>query len=105
MDKVEYQDVKISKYMAINHSGDDYYVPPSSAYALDTDGQVYSWGSNYKGQLGHGDTRNRKLPSQILSLKRKQIRLIDIGGDYGVMLGKDNKVEPSYTCLETKPTD
>ena len=53
MDKVEFIDCKISKF-----DGDD-----SHAVSLDQNGKVYSWGNNQHGQLGHGDTRDRKLPS------------------------------------------
>ena len=81
--------------MAVNDTGETYYMPESCAHAIDANGQVYSWGSNQRGQLGHGDTRNRKLPSQILSLKRKEIRYVDVGGDFVVMLGRDVKVQDS----------
>lgn len=31
-------------------------------------GEVYSWGSNFKGQLGHGDFENRFTPTFVSSL-------------------------------------
>lgn len=92
MDKVEYQDCKISKFLTSLQGNDEVVKPSSTAYAIDMNGQVYSWGANNHGQLGQGDTRNRKLPSQILSLKRKEIRFVDIGSDFAIMLGKDVRV-------------
>ena len=50
MDKTEFTDCVISKFDAI-------------AVALDKNGKVFSWGKNELGQLGHGDTRDRKLPT------------------------------------------
>jgi len=44
--------------------------------------------------LGHGDEKDRKLPSQILQLKRKEVSQISIGGDFVIMLGKDIKLHP-----------
>jgi len=100
MDKVEFSDCKISKYEAIDPAGNGYYLPEPSALALDASGHVYSWGCNHKGQLGHGDSRNRKLPSQILSLKRKELRLIEMGGDFTIMLGRDIKIKDSAPELQ-----
>ena len=50
---------------------------------------MYSWGGNTLGQLGHGDQRIRKLPTQIQSLKRKTITKASIGHNFVVMLGRD----------------
>jgi alpha-tubulin suppressor-like RCC1 family protein len=54
MDQVNFVDCQISKYSQ-----------KSTALAVDMQGKVYAWGHNNMGQLGHGDTRNRKLPTQI----------------------------------------
>ena len=54
MDQVNFVDCQISKFQ---HQ--------STALAIDQAGKVYAWGHNSLGQLGHGDTRNRKLPTQI----------------------------------------
>lgn len=38
------------------------------SYALSKDGEVYSWGLNFKGQLGLGDFENRNEPTLVESL-------------------------------------
>ena len=30
---------------------------------------MYSWGANYEGQLGHGDNKNRNIPTIISGFK------------------------------------
>ena len=45
--------------------------------------------------MGHGDEKDRKLPSQILQLKRKEVSQISIGGDFVIMLGKDVTLHPA----------
>jgi hypothetical protein len=37
--------------------------------ALIWDGRVYSWGSNYYGELGHGDTEDRREPALVEGLE------------------------------------
>lgn len=64
MDKVEFVDCQMSKYQEND----------CSALALDSQGKVYSWGKNTHGQLGHGDKRDRKLPTLVLAIKNKEIR-------------------------------
>jgi alpha-tubulin suppressor-like RCC1 family protein len=62
MSGVQFVDVVLSKF---SNQG--------SAIALDSQGRVFTWGSNEFGQLGQGDSRCRKLPTMLLGLKRKQI--------------------------------
>jgi alpha-tubulin suppressor-like RCC1 family protein len=38
------------------------------SYALSKDGEVFSWGLNFKGQLGLGDFENRLEPTLVESL-------------------------------------
>ena len=59
------------------------------ATAIDSQGRVYAWGSNRNGELGHGDTRSRKLPTQVQALKRKKISDVMIGHHFVILLGKD----------------
>ena len=88
MDKVMFSDCRLSKFHSVNADSAEEMLG-AAAIAIDMRGHTYTWGDNRYGRLGHGDTRARKLPSQILSLKRKAIRDIAIGGDFVIMLGKD----------------
>ncbi|KAF5837112.1 regulator of chromosome condensation 1/beta-lactamase-inhibitor protein II [Dunaliella salina] len=47
--------------------------------AGDADGNLYSWGRNEKGQLGHGDLVNRNNPKIVEELKGKHIGQLGIG--------------------------
>lgn len=38
------------------------------SYALSTEGDLFSWGLNFKGQLGLGDFENRNEPTLVESL-------------------------------------
>jgi alpha-tubulin suppressor-like RCC1 family protein len=44
------------------------YAGNSCAFAIKTNGTLWSWGSNSSGQLGVGDTINRSSPTQIGAL-------------------------------------
>eukprot|EP01130_Rhizamoeba_saxonica_P010984 TRINITY_DN4540_c0_g1_i2.p1 TRINITY_DN4540_c0_g1~~TRINITY_DN4540_c0_g1_i2.p1 ORF type:complete len:834 (-),score=174.15 TRINITY_DN4540_c0_g1_i2:36-2258(-) len=60
--------------------------------ALTRTGRVYSWGSNEYGQLGHGDTGDRKNPTLILTLKSTTIIKVFAysSGDMNVSLALDS---------------
>ncbi|CDK99772.1 protein of unknown function [Magnetospirillum gryphiswaldense MSR-1 v2] len=70
--------------------------PDSSAafYALMEDGDVYSWGYNGYGQLGHGDTGNRTIPTKIAAFERNVQCIVAAGGSYGFahFVTTDNKL-------------
>jgi len=93
MDKVAFSDCQISKYHA----------QKCSAVALDANGRVYAWGKNDCGQLGLGDSRDRKLPTQLQSLKQKQIRNIAIGDEFVVLLGKDVVLSRANSPSRSRP--
>lgn len=40
--------------------------------ALKSDGSLWSWGGNFSGQLGHGDTSSQTVPTRLLNLKLSQ---------------------------------
>jgi alpha-tubulin suppressor-like RCC1 family protein len=42
-------------------------------------GKVFSWGSNDCGQLGHGDTEDRRVPTKVESLDELVITKISCG--------------------------
>eukprot|EP01135_Chromosphaera_perkinsii_P004071 Nk52_evm2s268 gene=Nk52_evmTU2s268 len=54
--------------------------------ALTSEGLVYGWGQNSKGQLGMGHTRLVKTPSVIEELSGKNIAKIGCGSDYSVFV-------------------
>ncbi|MFN4942951.1 MAG: Ig-like domain-containing protein, partial [Akkermansiaceae bacterium] len=41
----------------------------SHSFALKSDGSLWSWGYNYYGQLGHGNTSSLMVPTKLLNLK------------------------------------
>ncbi len=47
---------------------EDFYAAYNCAYVLLNNGDVFSWGLNDYGQLGHGDRQNRNLPTKIAAL-------------------------------------
>jgi len=38
------------------------------SFALSTAGELYSWGLNFKGQLGHSDYENRTRPTLVKNM-------------------------------------
>jgi len=47
--------------------------------ALGGDGRIYTWGANRLGQLGHGDTQDRLLPTWVRRLWEMQLHLTRTG--------------------------
>ena len=68
----------------------DYVVAPQIAtgyyhtLALHTDGTVYSWGQNTKGQLGNGSTAGRMAPILVSGLSRVKMVATGIRSSYAV---------------------
>ena len=54
---------------------------------LDTNGNLYSWGTNSNGELGIGDFEIRKTPSLIKGLQGKIVTKVSCGGSYVIALG------------------
>lgn len=52
-----------------------------------TNNELYSWGDNYWGQLGHGDTINLSRPKKIETSPNELILDINGGGMYGIING------------------
>lgn len=50
-----------------------------SQFVLDAAGDLWSWGSNQHGQLGHGDTIERQTPTMIEGLKGKNVKEVITG--------------------------
>merc|ERR1712228_34177 len=57
----------------------------------DADGNVYTFGLNREGQLGHGDTQNRTVPTQVSM--PDGLRVIDVaaGGGHSACIVEDVK--------------
>ena len=53
---------------------------------LTKNGEVFTWGANSNGQLGHGDRRNRTVPTKVASLAGLVITQISCGGFYTAAL-------------------
>lgn len=59
--------------------------------ALGADGRCYTWGRNEKGQLGHGDTVQRDLPTIVSELSKYKIIKASIGKNHTVVVTDDGK--------------
>ena len=59
------------------------------AIAVDKQGATYSWGPNLDGQLGLSDHSTRTMPTQVMRLKRKQIKHVALGDRFAIAIGKD----------------
>jgi hypothetical protein len=59
------RDVKIIKTGHTAKSGHQGEIDTHSCFALDDQGQVWTWGYNGYGQLGHGNTSNYSTPTKI----------------------------------------
>ncbi|XP_044947260.1 protein RCC2-like [Hordeum vulgare subsp. vulgare] len=54
--------------------------------ALNSDGRCFSWGRNEKGQLGHGDTLLRNLPTVVSKLSKYNIIAAGVGRNHTVVV-------------------
>ena len=59
------------------------------AGAIDTEGDLYTWGENKSGELGAGDYKPRTRPTHFPSIKGKQLIAISCGGAYAIALGRN----------------
>ena len=50
--------------------------------ALSPNGEVFTWGLNLNGQLGHGDRKDRNVPTKVESLSRETIVKVACGCDH-----------------------
>lgn len=66
----------------------------NNCLVLSDNGQLFSWGCNLFGQLGHGDKENNKIekPSLIKSLATKVIVQISCGGNHCLALSKNGQI-------------
>ena len=55
-------------------------------FAITETGAVYSWGRNDKGQLGLGDTKDRKCPTLVEALSGYRVVKIATGKNHSLFL-------------------
>ena len=63
--------------------------------ALDSEGQIYAWGSNDYGQLGNGDTTSSNTPVKVDTsgvLAGKTISQISAGSNYSLALDSEGQI-------------
>ena len=61
--------------------------------AITKSGQIYSWGYNSNGELGHGSTSSvNPAPTKIAKLEQFQVKQIACGYHHSMALTKDGKV-------------
>eukprot|EP00111_Clytia_hemisphaerica_P002896 TCONS_00008205-protein len=60
--------------------------------AISEDYKVYSWGYNNKGQLGHGDCRNRRNPTLVESLSGYKVVDVATGRMHSLVLTDEGQV-------------
>ena len=56
-----------------------------SAALISRDGQVYTWGANSIGELGHGDRLPRQEPTLVKSIGK--VTAISLGNEFCIALG------------------
>lgn len=57
---------------------------------IDTQGHIWTWGSNTGGELGHGDTDIRLTPFPVMALKDRLVRLVACGAGFTLAVGAPN---------------
>ncbi|XP_060933111.1 probable E3 ubiquitin-protein ligase HERC4 isoform X2 [Limanda limanda] len=62
------------------------------SFALSVSGGVFGWGRNDRGQLGLGDTTDRRTPAPVKGLNMKGTVHISCGKDHTAALTKDGSV-------------
>ena len=69
-------------------------------FAISDIGHVYGWGRNEKGQLGLGDTKDRKCPTLVKELTGHRVVSVATGRNHSVFLtGTQNKTI-YYSCVK-----
>ena len=68
--------------------------------ALGVDGEAFSWGRNDCGQLGHGDTTMRMVPTRVSALSGKKVAQASLGKAHSVFLGADGELMACGLCKQ-----
>ena len=64
--------------------------------ALTKEGKVFTWGRNKYGQLGHGDKKDRHIPTKVESLDGLVIVKIACGVYHAIAITDDGDVYTWY---------
>ena len=109
-----YEPVKVKYFVENGIKIKDIAVGYSYNLAVDTDGKVYSWGTNIYGQCGTCDDEYMNVPTLIEDLKEYEIDLIRCGHhhsyvktscDKHYLFGKNENGECSLEKLENDDSD
>ena len=57
--------------------------------ALAESGDIFTWGIGERGQLGHGDLENRKVPTPILELQGREVGWVAGGEAHSLACSRD----------------
>jgi alpha-tubulin suppressor-like RCC1 family protein len=60
--------------------------------ALTQSGEVYTWGSNYLGQIGFGDNKMNLIPTKVKGLDENEIKMISCGFNHSMALTESGSV-------------
>ena len=60
--------------------------------ALSSNGEVFTWGNNGIGQLGHGDEKLRYVPTKVESLSGQRIVKVACGNFYSAVIADGGKL-------------
>ena len=69
----------------------------SHSFALTSSGSLFSWGRNTFGQLGLGDTKDRRIPTLGESIQNRFVVSIDGGEEHSILLTQEGSVF-SFGC-------
>lgn len=61
-----------------------------SGGAIDVEGNVWTWGVNAKGQLGHGNYQSQDAPTLVEAILDKKIKELAVGGSFMISLSKSD---------------
>ena len=69
----------------------------SHSFALTSSGSLFSWGRNTFGQLGLGDTKDRRVPTLVESIQNRIVVSVDGGEEHSILLTQEGSVF-SFGC-------
>ena len=69
----------------------------SHSFALTSSGSLFSWGRNTFGQLGLGDTKDRRVPTLVESIQNRFVVSVDGGEEHSILLTQEGSVF-SFGC-------